>query len=106
MIIISKDKKIEVEDFDPRTHKFDFIESRVVELTPREKEIFLREEKEAEYKMNRIGELKKILSSCTEDFAQVAAGFYIPDIEERKQRFIVAHNELRQLEGKDLRNTR
>jgi len=51
-------------------------------------------------KQKRICELKRTLASYTEDFAQAAAGLYIPDIEARKVKFREAHAELRQLEGK------
>jgi len=51
----------------------------------------------------RIAELKRILTSYTEDFAQAAAGVHIPDLETRKAKFREAHAETRQLEGKKLR---
>ena len=48
----------------------------------------------------RIIELKSTLTAYTEDFAQAVAGLVVPNLDERKKRFIEAHNELRQLEGK------
>jgi hypothetical protein len=51
----------------------------------------------------RITELKRVLTAYTEDFAQVAAGLAIADLDERKERFITAHDELRRLEGKEPR---
>ena len=51
-------------------------------------------------RQQRIAELRQILSSYTEDFAQSIAGVCIPDIEERKAKFREAHAELRLLEGK------
>ena len=53
----------------------------------------------------RIAELKRTLTSYTEDFAQVVAGVHVSDIEERKSRFRAAHAELRKLEGKPPRGS-
>lgn len=51
----------------------------------------------------RKSELKAELSKLSEDIIQAQAGEVVPNIEERKARFITLHNELRELEGKEPR---
>lgn len=48
-------------------------------------------------------ELKVELSKLSEDIIQSQLGEIVPNIEERKARFISLHNELRVLEGKEPR---
>ena len=54
---------------------------------------------------NRIktAEIKKELVSLSEDFIQYQVGEDVPDLLQRKQRFIALHNQLRELEGKTKR---
>lgn len=54
---------------------------------------------------NKINELKTELSKLSEDIIQSQVGEIVPNIEERKTRFIALHNELRVLEGKEPRKT-
>lgn len=56
-------------------------------------------------KQNKINELKAELSKLSEDIIQSQVGEIVPNIEERKTRFIALHNELRSLEGKEPRKT-
>jgi len=66
--------------------------------------IFLDEKRHTKFLNNRRKtELKRILTAYTEDFAQAAAGAYVPNLTERKAQFLEAHAELRQLEGKEPR---
>ena len=99
----------EVENFNPRTHRYDWDLDLIVELTHEEKQEWVyadeRYRKEEE-RLKKVVELRKTLTSYSEDIIQAAAGVYIADIEERKRLFIETHNELRQLEGKTPRSTR
>ncbi len=51
----------------------------------------------------RKAELKKILRTISEDIVQELIGAVIPDIDNKKEQFISAHTELRELEGKSPR---
>lgn len=51
----------------------------------------------------RKSEIKAELSKLSEDIIQSQVGEIVPNIEERKTRFIALHNELRVLEGKETR---
>lgn len=53
----------------------------------------------------RKSEIKAELSKLSEDIIQSQVGEIVPNIEERKTRFISLHNELRVLEGKEPRKT-
>ncbi len=44
------------------------------------------------------------LSELTKDFAQVQAGFEIPNIEAKKEEFRTLLNEIRELQGKEPRS--
>lgn len=48
-------------------------------------------------------ENKQMLSKLTEDIVQYIVGEDVPNIEERKSEFIRIHNEVREYEGKPLR---
>ena len=61
---------------------------------------------EEEIKQNRIEKIKELLTELNYDFMQYFSGEDIEDIEERKQRFIELHNELRSLLGKEERKVR
>lgn len=71
-----------------------------------EEPIFLTAEqiKENE-RTNQINKLKTELSKLSEDIIQAQVGEIVPNIEERKARFITLHNELRALEDKEPRKT-
>ncbi len=51
----------------------------------------------------RKSKIRVELSKLSEDIIQSQAGEIVPNIEERKTRFIALHNELRVLEGKEPR---
>lgn len=61
---------------------------------------------EEDKKNARINEIKELLTELNYDFIQYFSGEDIEDIEERKQRFIELHNELRSLLGKEERKIR
>lgn len=61
--------------------------------------------KEEIAQQQRKAEIKTRLTQLTEDIVQSQAGEIVPNIEERKARFISLHNELRSLEGKEPRKT-
>lgn len=54
----------------------------------------------------RSQEIRDELCALTQDIVQDMAGEYIPDIAERKKRFVELHNELRIYEGKTPRGTK
>ena len=83
------------------TLEFDDALTKLVPLVKTKEELAEQEKREKEA---RKIELKNILTAYTEDFAQSVAGLIIPDLEKRKKHFIKAHDELRTLEGKSVRN--
>lgn len=54
----------------------------------------------------RAQEIRDELCALSQDIVQDIAGEYIPDIAERKRKFIALHNELRKYEGKLPRGTK
>ena len=60
----------------------------------------LRELNEEEIKEGRIREIKQELTNLSQDFIQHDLGAIFEDIDERKNKFISLHNELRVLLGK------
>lgn len=56
-----------------------------------------------EIKLLRMHEIQIELNSLNQDLVQDLAGEMVPNIEERKQRFIELHNEMRNLLGKSNR---
>lgn len=59
---------------------------------------------EEELKQIKINEIQTKLNELNYDIIQDVAGEIVPNIEERKARFIELHNELRLLLGKDKRD--
>lgn len=55
-------------------------------------------------KQFRIAEIKVELNNLSQDFIQAEIGAVFNDLDARKERFRVLHNELRQLLGKEPRN--
>jgi len=78
------------------TYKLDISTRQVIAMEYAE----IAQREENFQKQQRIPKLKETLSSYSEDLLQAMAGVHIPDLEERKKRFVEAHSELRRLEGK------
>lgn len=63
-------------------------------------------EEDNEYeKVQQIKQKQQRLAELTKDFAQAQAGLIIDDLEERKQEFRILLNEVRVLQGKQIRET-
>ena len=63
-------------------------------------------EEDNEYeKVQQIKQKQQRLAELTKDFAQAQAGLIIDDLEERKQEFRILLNEVRDLQGKQIRET-
>ena len=69
-----------------------------------EEEYEKKEDNEYE-KVQQIKQKQQRLAELTKDFAQVQAGLIIDDLEERKQEFRILLNEVRVLQGKQIRET-
>jgi len=54
-------------------------------------------------KTAQIAALKRELAAISEDIVQDIAGKYVPNIADKKARFMIAHDQLRTLEGKEPR---
>ena len=59
--------------------------------------------KQRESNQLELAELQPELDKLTEDLIQAQAGAIIPDLEERKARFQVIHNRIREIKGKEPR---
>lgn len=59
--------------------------------------------KQRESNQQELAELQPELDKLTEDLIQAQAGAIIPDLEERKARFQVIHNRIREIKGKEPR---
>lgn len=59
--------------------------------------------KQRESNRRELEELQPELDKLTEDLIQAQAGAIIPDLEERKARFQVIHNRIREIKGKEPR---
>lgn len=81
-------------------------EETIIEREETQEEMAKREQYEQrETNRVRAAEIRTELDKLSQDFIQVQCGEIIPDIEERKQKFVRLHNELRVLEGKRPRDT-
>lgn len=74
---------------------------------PHEEIVLTKEQIQAEIELaktnQRISEIKVRLSQLSQDLIQAQAGAIFEDLEFRKAEFQTLHNELRALEGKELR---
>lgn len=99
--LLKKYQTIEIEDeyyIDCVIDDFDLIDNAYIFNVDK---YDTRKQKESDQR--ELAELQPELDKLTEDLVQVQAEAIIPDLEERKARFQVIHNRIREIKGKEPR---